>query len=232
MREDLKMILVLFFVCIISAISLSFLYTYTKPKIEKNLFAKELKLKSEIIPQAEEFKKINVENFYDIEECYDKEKNFVGILIKSSCKGYAGEIEYIVAITTESVPRIINLKIISHKETPGLGANVQKENFLSKFKLKSANEIFLKKDNINGKIDAISGATITSRAITNSVRELLSKDELYRYLKNKREESYISVVPLIKTQQSVLKPKTKIIEKQNITISTQTLTSEEQKEER
>ncbi|MFN3550401.1 MAG: RnfABCDGE type electron transport complex subunit G [Endomicrobiia bacterium] len=230
MNEDLKMILVLFFVCIISAISLSFLYTYTKPKIEKNLVAKELKLKSEVIPQAEEFKKIKVENYTDIEECYDKEKKLVGILIKSSCKGYGGDIEYIVAITTESVPKIVNLKILSHRETPGLGANVQKDKFLTQFKLKSVNDIFLKKDNINGKIDSISGATITSRAVTNSVRELLSKNELEEYLKNKIKESYIQTVPLGKTQQKGSKPKIEIIEQQNVFISTQPSILQEEKQ--
>lgn len=225
MNENLRMILVLFCVCIVSAVSLSFLYTYTKPKIEKNQIAKELKTKSEILPQGKDFKEVEVENFGKLEECYDKEKNLVGILLKSSCKGYGGEIEYILCITTETIPKVINLKILSHKETPGLGANVQKDKFLNQFKFKDAKEIFLSKDSINGKIDAISGATITSRAITNSIRQLIEKEELKEYLKNKEKKEVHQQKENInvKKQQRISKPQTEQLEQQKILISTQTL---------
>jgi electron transport complex protein RnfG len=212
------MILVLFCVCIFSAFSLSFLYTYTKPKIEKNKILKEQKLKTQLIPNAEDFVSKEIKNFGIVEECYDKSQNLLGILLKSSCRGYGGDIEYIVGITAEINPKILSLKILSHKETPGLGANVEKEKFLSQFKDKNSQEIVLKKDNPLGKIDAISGATITSRAITSSLRNLLEKEELKEYLKSKEKK----IVPEEQVLKQQVKQKPKV-EQQNIqNISTTT----------
>jgi len=211
MNNNLKMILVLFCVCIFSAFSLSFLYTYTKPRIEKNKILKEQKLKTQLIPNAENFVSKEIKNFGIVEECYDKSQNLLGILLKSSCRGYGGDIEYILGITAEINPKILSLKILSHKETPGLGANVEKEKFLSQFKDKNSQEIVLKKDNPLGRIDAISGATISSRAITNSLRNLLEKEELKEYLKSKEKK----IVPegQVLKQQVKQKPK---VEQQNI----------------
>jgi electron transport complex protein RnfG len=205
------MILVLFCVCIFSAFSLSFLYTYTKPRIEKNKILKEQKLKTQLIPNAENFVSKEIKNFGIVEECYDKSQNLLGILLKSSCRGYGGDIEYIVGITAEINPKILSLKILSHKETPGLGANVEKEKFLSQFKDKNSQEIVLKKDNPLGKIDAISGATITSRTITSSLRNLLEKEELKEYLKSKEKK----IVPEEQVLKQQVKQKPKV-EQQNI----------------
>ena len=211
MNNNLKMILVLFCVCIFSAFSLSFLYTYTKPRIEKNKILKEQKLKTQLIPNAENFVSKEIKNFGIVEECYDKSQNLLGILLKSSCRGYGGDIEYIVGITAEINPKILSLKILSHKETPGLGANVEKEKFLSQFKDKNSQEIVLKKDNPLGRIDAISGATISSRAITNSLRNLLEKEELKEYLKSKEKK----IVPEEQVLKQQVKQKPKV-EQQNI----------------
>lgn len=178
-----RMTLVLFIVCCFSALSLSFLYVNTQPKIELNKETKKLKLKKLVVPKAESFVDKTLNNL-QIEECFDTEKNFAGILIKNTCKGYAGNIEYLVGITPEIPPKIINIKILSHKETPGLGANVAKEKFLSQFVGKTPQEILLKKDNITGKIDAITGATITSRAITNSLNSLMNSEELQNYIRD------------------------------------------------
>lgn len=185
MKEDIKKIVILFSVCVVSAVSLSFLYVSTKTKIEFNKIQKEIKLKKEVIPSAENFLSKNIEESLEIEECYDTQQKLVGILIKSSCKGYAGEIEYIVGITPEIPTKVIDIKILSHKETPGLGAKVEKRKFLSQFKGKNSSELILKKESVEGKIDAISGATITSKAITRSIKQLLEKESLVKYLQSK-----------------------------------------------
>lgn len=181
--KTFRLVLVLFVVCCFSAVSLSFLYVKTQPKIESNKIAKELKLKRLVVPTAENFVMKSL-NGIEIEECFDTNKNVVGILVKNSCKGYAGNIEYLVGIKIEIPPKILNIKILSHKETPGLGANVTKEKFLSQFVDKTPQEILLKKDDVNGKIDSITGATITSRAITDSLNKLLSDERLQTYIKD------------------------------------------------
>ncbi len=186
MNNILKMVLVLLFVCLFSAMSLSFLYIKTQPKIEQNKILKEVKLKKQILPLAEKFVSKQLSKM-SVEKCYDKKDNLVGFLLKSSCYGYAGEIEYIVSVSSTLPLQIVGIKIVSHKETPGLGANVAKEKFLSQFINKTSSEIVLKKDDPNGKIDAITGATITSAAITRSLKTLLENEELQSFVKETTE---------------------------------------------
>lgn len=214
MNTTLKMVLVLTSVCIISAVSLSFLYVKTQARIEQNKIMKEIKIKQELIPQAEKFvTKTLSKNFY-IEECYNKTNELVGLIITSSCQGYAGEIEYLVAVNTYTPIEIISLKILSHKETPGLGANVSKEKFLSQFTGKTVNQLRLRKETPEGKIDSITGATITSRAITNSLRNVLSDEKLAEYV------SKLNVSTVIKAK---MKP---AVEHQNLLKGTTTFIQE------
>ncbi|MEN3013746.1 MAG: RnfABCDGE type electron transport complex subunit G [Endomicrobiia bacterium] len=179
--KTLNMIIVLFIVCCFSAVSLSFLYVKTQPRIQLNKVQKEVKLKKQIIPHMENFVVKSLEKL-NIEECFDEKNTLIGILVKNSCKGYGGPIEYLVGIKPEVPLKIIGIKVLSHKETPGLGANVAKDKFLSQFIDKVPQELVLKKDNVQGKIDAITGATITSKAITNSLQELLLDEELNKYI--------------------------------------------------
>ncbi len=187
-ENPLVMTLVLFLVCVISAGGLSFLYINTKPKIEENKLLKEVLLKKQMLNSAEKFKTKSM-NGIILEEAYDKDDKLVGFILKSECRGYAGPIEYMIAISTFLPFEVISLKILSHKETPGLGANITKEKFISQFIGKKPKEIILKKDDINGKIDSISGATITSRAITNSIKHLLEKEELVKMVSEKNTGS-------------------------------------------
>lgn len=207
-----KMVSILFIVCCFSAASLSFLYVKTQPKIQFNKIEKELKLKKMVVPNAESFINKSI-NGIEVEECFDSNNNFVGILLKNSSKGYAGNIEYLVGITPEIPPKVINIKILSHRETPGLGANVAKEKFLSQFIDKTSQDISLKKDNINGKIDSITGATITSRAITNSLSALMSDEKLITYIRDSISKFQPKEEPKktqpVKAQRTSFSPETK-----------------------
>lgn len=182
------MVLSLFVVCALSALGLSYLYVNTKPRIEQNKLLKENSLKKHLLEYADKFVTKNI-NGLTFEEGYDKNGRLVGFILGSKCNGYGGEIEYIVAISTYLPFKILSVKILSHKETPGLGANLTKEKFITQFIDKNAQELFLKRDNSNGAIDSITGATITSRAITNSLRNLLVKEELVNLIPTTMEEN-------------------------------------------
>ncbi len=211
-----KLVIILAVVCCISGISLSFIYTTTKPRILKNKQERELKIKQEIM-NAKNF--LPVKEITAFSEVYrgDNEKDeFMGLLIKEKCRGYGGDIEYLVGLTAEIEPRIINIKILSHRETPGLGAKVSSEKFLSQFKGKPAEKIFLKKDLSSGEIDGITGATITSRAITSSIRAVLTNQQIKEYIKEKTSPP---IIPL-RTKKSVVQT---LIETNEISVSTVTV---------
>lgn len=90
-------------------------------------------------------------------------------------EGYAGDIWVLVGVDTGGT--INSIKIVEHKETPGLGDKYTKQSWYNLFKGKSLDnaKVAVKKD--GGVIDYTTGATITARAATNAVREGL---ELYK----------------------------------------------------
>ncbi|MCA1793351.1 MAG: RnfABCDGE type electron transport complex subunit G [Desulfotignum sp.] len=93
--------------------------------------------------------------------------------------GYGGDIGLIVGINLDS-DQLIGARVTTHSETPGLGSRVKDElTFVSQFADKPLDaNLALKSD--NGTIDAISGATVSCRAVT---RAAIQAQELYRQLK-------------------------------------------------
>ena len=102
-------------------------------------------------------------------------------------KGYGGDIGVIVGIDV-AAEKLLGIGITAHKETPGLGARIREEGFRSGFAgLGLSGAVQVKAE--GGEVDAISGATISSRGVCEAVTEAF---EFYR--KNK-EEILASVKP-------------------------------------
>ncbi|WDP85393.1 MAG: RnfABCDGE type electron transport complex subunit G [Desulfobacter sp.] len=93
--------------------------------------------------------------------------------------GYGGDVGLMIGISLET-DQIIAARVTTHSETPGLGARAKDDpSFVSQFSDKSLSEnLALKND--NGSIDAMSGATITSRAVTLAA---IQAQDLYKKLK-------------------------------------------------
>ena len=89
-------------------------------------------------------------------------------------KGYAGLITTVVGINNEG--RVMDIKILSHSETPGLGAKAVEPAFAGQFKEKLAPQLSVTKTppESDSQIQAISGATITSSAVVNGVNTALN----------------------------------------------------------
>ncbi len=105
----------------------------------------------------------------------------IGYAIQSSSKnGYAGLITLMVGINPQS--EIINVSVLSHSETPGLGSNmtIEGNSLISSIKGKSANEIDLRVTKDGGDIDALTGATITSRAYGDAIARALKALEIVK----------------------------------------------------
>ena len=105
----------------------------------------------------------------------------MGVAIKTkSSKGYSGDIWLMVGLDTTGTIR--NIVVIEHKETPGLGSKMTGEKFLRQFLdvNPTTTDLRVKKD--GGTIDAISGATISSRAFSEAVK--LASDSYQAYGKD------------------------------------------------
>lgn len=93
-------------------------------------------------------------------------------------KGYGGLIEAAVAV--DAVGAVRKVVILSQSETPGLGAKIGDERFLSQFVGKKGADTGLELSKLGGEIDAVTGATISSRAVLAAVKDALALEERRR----------------------------------------------------
>ncbi len=172
-KEILKIGIILFLITAISALLLAFVNKATAPVILQNKIEKTYKAMAVVMPDARDFKPIEYIVEADIDEAYtalNSQGEQIGYCIVSHANGYGGKIQVLVGIDADNT--ITGIEILSHAETPGLGANATKPGFKNQFTGKTLGvELSGNSDN---SIDAMSGATITSKAVTNAVNIALS----------------------------------------------------------
>jgi electron transport complex protein RnfG len=89
----------------------------------------------------------------------------IGYAFMTDGRGYGGKIGILVGVEVDRAVR--GIRIISHQETPGLGAKITSLDFLDQFAGLSPDALALRRD--GGTVDAITGATISSRAVAEGV---------------------------------------------------------------
>ena len=108
-----------------------------------------------------------------------KDSDLMGYIIPTDTKGYGGTMELLVAVDKDL--KVMTYKIITSKETPGLGENAGKSAFVSQFIGKTVEHLVVTKDASDTQdIQAMSGATISSKAVTVGVKNAV--EELKTYL--------------------------------------------------
>ncbi len=125
-----------------------------------------------LMPEAEAIKEAGKwEPFGKHAEYYDgiKGGNAVGYIASTYGKGYSSYISILVAVDPSI--KVKKISILGHGETPGLGDEIEQDYFLKRFEGKSLEQLVVVKVEGTDKIQAISGATISSRAVTNGVKE-------------------------------------------------------------
>jgi len=170
----------LFIAAAITVAALSFVYNKTYESIEKQKNKAQEKAMRELLPEADVFNQIQAELFGNIDAVYggyhqsDKFVNFpAGYILKLSPSGYSGEIDFLVGVSAEK-QKVTGIRILRHSETPGLGALSVKEDFYGQFSGKNLSPLRVTKSSPGSdEIQAITSATITSRAITNAVNEAI-----------------------------------------------------------
>ena len=108
------------------------------------------------------------EDFYEI---YDINEQLIGYAFIARGNGYGGEIDILIGIDTDY--NIEKISILSNTETPGLGTQIEEGFFTDQFIGLGADDIDLIDD--GGKIDAITGATISSKAVIDAVRDTIDE---------------------------------------------------------
>ena len=155
-----KPIVVLCAICVVITGALAATNNVTAPIIEVATIAAQNAARTELLPEAEgafsPVTGIEVDNVTDI---YTAD-NGTGTVITCEGKGYGGTITVMVAFVDDTIKQI---KITEQTETAGLGTKIENESFWGSFSGLAAQPFTI------SDINAISGATISSKAVTNAV---------------------------------------------------------------
>lgn len=183
----INMVLTLFLVAAIAAMALGAVYSVTKEPIA---IAKQKKLEMAIkavLPEFDSLKILKVQDAggSDSLTFYFTSKNNepVGVAVNTfTNEGFSGFIEIMVGFLDDGT--IYNTAVLSHKETPGLGDKMDKKksNFPDQFSGKNPEDFVLKVKKDGGDVDAITAATISSRAFCDAV------SRAYKTLEKEKEK--------------------------------------------
>lgn len=173
-REGLEIIrvgIILFAITAIAALILAMVNNATSPIIAEQEEAKMLDAMAQVLPGADAFEEIPLEisGESDLTKIYEADAGYV---VFAAPKGYGGEITMAIGIDNEL--KVTGISVISQSETAGLGAKCVEKAWQEQFIGKTENITVSKNGAKDNQIDAISSATITSKAVTKGVNEAIS----------------------------------------------------------
>ena len=162
-----KPIVVLSVICIIITGALAVTNDITKPIIEEATRKAQEAARMELLPEADGFTLVEGLAVENVVEAYTAD-NGVGAVVTSTGKGYGGTMTVMVAFTPDGT--IAKIKVTEQSETKGIGSTVAGDSsFWTRFEGLEAKELTLGVD-----VDAKSGATVSSKALTSAVNAAIN----------------------------------------------------------
>ena len=166
-----QMVVTLFIVAVTCAVILSFVYAFTEPRIAGTQAQLTLSGLEEVM-SAHRYAEVIPDTLWQAMDSLGQE---IGIVFRVFPQGYGGPIPITVGLNNEGT--ITGVRIASAaeglSETPGLGAKITEPSFTGQFKEKCAAEVALEQE--GGTIQAITAATISSRAVSEGVKKGIEK---------------------------------------------------------
>ncbi|MFA5114971.1 MAG: RnfABCDGE type electron transport complex subunit G [Candidatus Omnitrophota bacterium] len=160
MKEMARYGLVLSLICVVASASLALVNRITKPRIIAQARAEEEASLKEVMPEAIRFEAVKSGGSVLYYKAYGPDAKIIGAAFKAAHKGYSSVVETMVGMKIDGT--ICAIKVVSQNETPGLGARISEPSFAGQFKNKDID--------LDG-VQAITGATISSRAVIDAVKE-------------------------------------------------------------
>ena len=158
----------LFLICLVVTAVLALTNNVTADQIAENEAQSKQESMFSVLPEADHFEQV----FEGVDDMYiglDQDGNEVGYAISTATQGYGGQVKVMTGIK-DGV--IIGVDVFyNDDETPGLGKNTSNESFRDQYKgLTTDSAISVSKDSSEGQtVDAVTSATISSRAVTKAV---------------------------------------------------------------
>lgn len=176
MSDTVKMIAVLTIVGLISGGFLTFVYEQTISKAERKSLESLRKAIFVVLPEAVDYQELKLADQI-LYQGIDKSGQKVGLAFLVEGSGFQGKIEIMVGVD-QDLSRLQNIQVLESVETPGLGGKITDQEFQDQFKgiaarpkityVRNRNPVTPKKP---GEIDAITGATISSKAVADMINK-------------------------------------------------------------
>ena len=172
-KEVVKPAAILFVICVVVSAALAGTNLLTKKPIEDAQTKKAEESRMVALPGAESFEERD--GHY---AGMDSAGQTAGYVFETESKGYGGTVKVMTGISAQG--DITGVIVLSHSETPGLGANAEKESFREQYQQPVANlaggiQVVKFQAPAEGEIQAMTGATITSTAVTNAVNQAIEQ---------------------------------------------------------
>lgn len=175
MRDIVKVALRLLIIMVVAGLCLGATYAVTQEPIAEQQRIQAENARRAVLPDAASFEEVALSAPGSITACYrgiDASGNPCGYAFSVDAKGFGGTVGLTVGVSDGT---ITGVRIGSHSETPGLGAKAADVAFYGQFAGKSGELTVTKTGAVTDQeINAITAATITSKAVTGAVNEVLA----------------------------------------------------------
>lgn len=173
----INMVVVLFVTTLVAGLTLGYVNDLTlEPKARARLAKKANALKTVLpafdndpVPAVIRVKSGSSRDSIEIYPAF-RGNGFAGAAVTgASEKGYSGLVKLMVGFQPDGT--INNIEVLEQKETPGLGTKMKGEKFLRQFRGKDPSSFNLKVEKDGGGVDALAGATISTRAFSEATQQ-------------------------------------------------------------
>ncbi len=181
----INMVITLFVIAAVSAGILGGVYVLTKEPIAIAKRKKQEKAIKMVLPAFDTLESVKVPDAMGNDSLLftyaKKDGKVIGVAVNTySDKGFGGLVYLMVGFLPDGT--INNTAVLSHVETPGLGTKMSSPEFKDQFNGKNPETFKLKVTKDKGDVDAITAATISSRAFCDAV------DRAYQTFKKAKDE--------------------------------------------
>lgn len=182
MKPAVRIVVVLTFISALAAAILTLFAVYTQPYIDRNAAAALNKAVGDVLGGVSAFEPLVDEKELRIYRGRDADGQVVGYAVYAVGSGFQDKIALIFGVSPD-FSRLLTLTILDQKDTPGLGAKItEAEPFLQYWRNRSLAKplIFAKppksRDALaENEVNAVSGATISSKAVVGIVNEAVAR---------------------------------------------------------
>ena len=172
MKKEYIMVMVkMVLMSVIAAVILGGLYIPTQEQLK--IYQEEQRQLAlvDVLPVADHFEPVKSGEETLFYQAFDASNNLVGYCFFHDQSGSQGTITLAGGVDTEYT--VTGVKIMTHAETPGLGAKITEPFFTDQFKGVAVGDLMLSKN--DGAIDSITGATVSSQAVIDGIHVMIGE---------------------------------------------------------